>query len=98
LSEPDEVAARECFGNTFAQLLGVVGVAATGWLVDVAGTYSALFVLTAIMSAAGALIFGLLFNERRIVDWPTSSSAHDARGLSRAEVEPRRWRERRSAS
>jgi cyanate permease len=97
LSEPDEVAARECFGNTFAQLLGIVGVAATGWLVDVAGTYSAHFVLTAIMSAAGTLIFGLLFNERRIVDWPTSSSAHDA-WLSRAEVEPRRWRERRSAS
>jgi hypothetical protein len=71
--------------------------AGAGWLVDVAGAYSALFVLTAIMSAAGALIFGLLFNERRIVDWPTSSSAQEAR-LSRAEVEPRRWRERRSAS
>jgi uncharacterized membrane protein YeaQ/YmgE (transglycosylase-associated protein family) len=91
------MAARECFGNTFAQLLGIVGVAATGWLVDVTGTYSAGFVLTAIVSAAGALIFGLLFNERRIVDWPTSSSAHDA-WFSRAEVAPRRWRERTSAS
>ena len=56
------------FGNTFAQIPGIVGVAVTGWLVDVTGTYSAAFVLTAIVSAAGALIFGLLFDARPMVD------------------------------
>jgi len=56
------------FGNTFATIPGIVGVAVTGWLVDVTGTYSAAFVLTAIVSAAGALIFGLLFDARPIID------------------------------
>jgi ACS family sodium-dependent inorganic phosphate cotransporter len=56
------------FGNTFATIPGIVGVAVTGWLVDVTGSYSAGFVLTAIVSAAGALIFGLLFDARPIVD------------------------------
>jgi hypothetical protein len=50
------------FGNTFAQIPGIVGVAVTGWLVDVTSTYSAAFVLTAIVSTAGALMFGLLFD------------------------------------
>jgi hypothetical protein len=50
------------FGNTFATIPGVVGVAVTGWLVDVTGTYSAAFALTAIVSAAGALMFGFLFD------------------------------------
>ena len=56
------------FSNTFAQIPGIIGVAVTGWLVDVTGTYSAAFVLAAIVSAAGALIFGLLFDARPIVD------------------------------
>ena len=56
------------FGNTFATIPGIVGVAVTGWLVDATGTYSAAFVLTAIVSAAGALIFGFFFNARPIVD------------------------------
>jgi MFS transporter, ACS family, solute carrier family 17 (sodium-dependent inorganic phosphate cotransporter), other len=56
------------FGNSFAQLPGIVGVAATGWLVDVTGTYSAAFVLTAIVSAVAALAFGLLVDSRPIVD------------------------------
>jgi ACS family sodium-dependent inorganic phosphate cotransporter len=54
------------FGNTFAQIPGIVGVAVTGWLVDVTGTYSAAFVLTAIVSTAGALLFGILFDARPI--------------------------------
>ena len=56
------------FSNTFATIPGIVGVAATGWLVDVTGTYSAAFVLTAIVSAVGALNFALLFDGRPIVD------------------------------
>jgi MFS transporter, ACS family, solute carrier family 17 (sodium-dependent inorganic phosphate cotransporter), other len=54
------------FGNTFAQIPGIVGVAVTGWLVDVTGTYSAAFVLTAIVSTAGALVFAFLFDARPI--------------------------------
>lgn len=57
------------FGNTFAAVPGIVGVAVTGWLVDVTGTYFAAFVLTAIVSAAGALAFGLLVDARPIVDY-----------------------------
>jgi MFS transporter, ACS family, solute carrier family 17 (sodium-dependent inorganic phosphate cotransporter), other len=55
------------FGNTFATIPGIVGVAVTGWLVDVTGTYSAGFLLTGIVSAAGALIFGFLFDGRPII-------------------------------
>jgi ACS family sodium-dependent inorganic phosphate cotransporter len=66
-----DVAPRDCavvyaFGNTLATIPGIVGVAVTGWLVDVTGTYSAAFVLTAIVSAAGALMFGFLFDARPI--------------------------------
>ena len=68
-----EVAPRDSavlmgFGNTFAQIPGIVGVAATGWLIDITGTYSAAFVLTAIVSVAGALIFGLLFDNHPVVN------------------------------
>jgi ACS family sodium-dependent inorganic phosphate cotransporter len=56
------------FSNTFATIPGIVGVAVTGWLVDVTGTYSAAFVLTATVSATGALIFWFLFDARPIVD------------------------------
>jgi MFS transporter, ACS family, solute carrier family 17 (sodium-dependent inorganic phosphate cotransporter), other len=56
------------FSNTFATLPGVVGVALTGWLVDVTGTYSAAFVLAATVSVMGALAFGFLFDARRLVD------------------------------
>ena len=50
--------------NTIATIPGVVGVAATGWLVDVTGTYTAAFVMTASVSAIGALVFGLFFDAR----------------------------------
>jgi len=56
------------FSNTFATIPGIVGVAVTGWLVDVTGTYSAAFVLTSMVSVAGALVFGFLFDARPIVE------------------------------
>src|SRR5262249_55150553 len=59
------------FGNTFAQIPGIVGVAVTGWLVDLTGTYSAAFVLRAIVSATGALLFGFPFDARPIPNCPT---------------------------
>ena len=68
-----DVAPRGCavlwaFGNSFATIPGIVGVAVTGWLVDVTGTYSAAFALTAIVSAVGALAFGVLADSRPIVE------------------------------
>ncbi len=68
-----DVAPRGCavlwaFGNSFATIPGIVGVAVTGWLVDISGTYSAAFVLTALVSATGALAFGVLADARPIVE------------------------------
>jgi ACS family sodium-dependent inorganic phosphate cotransporter len=54
------------FSNTFATIPGIVGVAVTGWLVDVTGTYSAAFLLTAAVSACAALFYALCFNARPI--------------------------------
>ncbi len=50
--------------NTFATIPGVVGVAITGWLVDVSGTYSSAFLLAAGINCAGALIW-LSFSDHK---------------------------------
>ena len=78
-----DVAPRGCavlwaFGNSFATIPGIVGVAVTGWLVDVTGTYSAAFVLTAIVSATGALAFGVLADSRPNVEraWNGPAKEH----------------------
>ncbi len=54
--------------NTIATIPGVIGVAVTGWLVDVTGTYTAAFVLTATVSGVGALLFALLFRAEPLAD------------------------------
>ena len=54
------------FSNTFATIPGVIGVAVTGWLVDVTGTYAAAFLLAASVSILGAIVFGLLFEAREL--------------------------------
>ena len=64
---PRHGAVLYAFSNTFATIPGIVGVAVTGWLVDVTGTYSAAFALAAAICAVGALVFGLLFNDRVVV-------------------------------
>jgi MFS transporter, ACS family, solute carrier family 17 (sodium-dependent inorganic phosphate cotransporter), other len=43
--------------NTLATLPGIVGVAATGWMVERTGTYVSAFVLTAVIAIAGGLVF-----------------------------------------
>ena len=43
--------------NTFATIPGIVGVAATGWLVQSTGSYAAAFVLTASIAVAGGMVF-----------------------------------------
>ena len=68
-----DIAPRDCaviwaFGNSFATIPGIVGVAVTGWLVDISGAYSAAFVLTAVVSAIGAALFGLLADARPFSD------------------------------
>jgi len=54
--------------NTFATVPGIIGVAATGWLVDRTGSYSAPFLVTVGVSAAGALIFLGFASGRRLID------------------------------
>jgi len=56
------------FSNTLATIPGVVGVAVTGWLLDLTGTYSAAFVLTAAVSALGALIYAVFFDATPLVE------------------------------
>jgi ACS family sodium-dependent inorganic phosphate cotransporter len=65
---PRHAALVGAFSNTIATIPGIVGVAVVGWLIDVTGTYSAAFVLTALVSGIGALVFGLLFDARPLVD------------------------------
>jgi ACS family sodium-dependent inorganic phosphate cotransporter len=43
--------------NTIATLPGVFGVAATGWLIQVTGTYAAAFLLAASVAIAAALVY-----------------------------------------
>ncbi len=43
--------------NTFATVPGIIGVAATGWLVERTGSYNAPFFVTAAIAAGGALVF-----------------------------------------
>ena len=44
------------FSNTLATIPGVVGVALTGWQLDVTHNYTSTFVLSAGVAAAGALL------------------------------------------
>jgi ACS family sodium-dependent inorganic phosphate cotransporter len=54
--------------NTFATIPGIVGVAATGWLVDRTGTYTAGFALAAAVSIVGAVLFAVLFEARPLAE------------------------------
>jgi len=63
---PRSAAVLYSFSNTLATLPGIVGVTATGWLIDVTGTYTAAFTLAAAISTVGAVLFGWLFEARSI--------------------------------
>jgi len=56
------------FTNTIGQIPGIVGITVTGWLVDVTGTYTAAFVLSAALSMVGALVFGLFFDAKPVAE------------------------------
>jgi ACS family sodium-dependent inorganic phosphate cotransporter len=63
---PRHSAVLVAVSNTIATIPGIVGVAATGWLVEVTGGYAAPFVLTAAVSAAAALAYVLAFSARSL--------------------------------
>lgn len=54
--------------NTFGTIPGVLGVAITGWLLDVTGDYSMAFVLVAAINVLGAVVWVLFGTGRRVVD------------------------------
>lgn len=54
--------------NTFGTLPGIIGVAVTGWLVDVTGTYDAAFMLAAGLNVSGAIVWLLWATSERVVD------------------------------
>jgi MFS transporter, ACS family, solute carrier family 17 (sodium-dependent inorganic phosphate cotransporter), other len=54
--------------NTFGTLPGIIGVAVTGWLVDVTGTYDAAFMLAAGLNISGAIVWLLWATSERVVD------------------------------
>jgi len=53
--------------NTFGTLPGLVGVALTGWLVDVTQSYDSTLVLAAGLSLAGGLVYLLFGSGRRAI-------------------------------
>jgi ACS family sodium-dependent inorganic phosphate cotransporter len=65
---PRHAALLAGFSNTFATIPGIVGVAITGWLVDVTGTYTAAFVLTAAIACIGAVVYAAFFNARPLFE------------------------------
>jgi ACS family sodium-dependent inorganic phosphate cotransporter len=52
--------------NTFATIPGIVGVAVTGWLVQVTHSYTSAFVLAGAVSVVGALAYAVLFDARPV--------------------------------
>lgn len=54
--------------NTAGTIPGIIGVAVTGWLVDVTGGYVAAFSLAAGIGAVGALVFLFLGTANRIIE------------------------------
>ncbi len=54
--------------NTFATIPGIVGVAITGWLLDVTHTYTATFVLAAAVALCGAISWLAWGTGERVID------------------------------
>ena len=54
--------------NTVGTIPGVVGVALTGFLIDVTGTYNSVFLMVAGVNVVGAVIWALFASGERLVD------------------------------
>jgi len=53
--------------NTAATIPGIIGVTATGWLVDVTGTYASAFALAATLCVFGAVVWLLFATARPVI-------------------------------
>ena len=53
--------------NTFGTLPGIIGVAVTGWLVGITGTYLAAFALAAAIHVVGAVVWLVFGTSREII-------------------------------
>lgn len=65
---PRYAAALYGVSNTFATIPGIVGVAATGWLLDVTGSYTATFAVAAGINVVGGIIWLAWSTARVVVD------------------------------
>lgn len=54
--------------NTAGTLPGIIGVAVTGWMLDLTGSYNAVFLLAAGVTSAGALVWLAFSRYRPILD------------------------------
>ena len=54
--------------NTFGTVPGIIGVAITGWLVELTGTYLAAFALTACVHILGALAWLIFGTASKVID------------------------------
>lgn len=65
---PRHAAALYGFTNTFATIPGIVGVAITGWLLDLTGTYTATFLLAGGVAVIGAIAWAAWATGEKIID------------------------------
>ncbi len=54
--------------NTAGTIPGIIGVAITGWMVDVTGTYSSAFALAAAINIFGAIVWLAFASGERVID------------------------------
>ncbi len=54
--------------NTFGTIPGIIGVAVTGWLVGITGTYLAAFALAALVHVVGALVWLLFGTAQKVIE------------------------------
>jgi len=54
--------------NTLGTLPGIIGVALTGWIVDVTGSYDAVLLVAAVISIIGAVAYILFGTAKQIIE------------------------------
>ncbi len=54
--------------NTLGTLPGIVGVALTGWIVETTGSYDAVLVVAAVISAVGAVAFLMFGTAKKLIE------------------------------
>lgn len=65
---PRYAAALYGVSNTFATIPGIVGVAATGWLLDVTGSYTATFAVAAGINVVGGIVWLVWSTGEKVID------------------------------